>query len=181
MSDSKPFDRTTADVILAALRRTRQVRQFTDELVSDDDLQAILDVARWSGSSINRQPWTFIVVRERNDLQRLAELAPSAKHVAGAAVAIAIALGGDNTEWDAYDEGRAAERILVAANALGLGAGIGWATESRRPQVAQFFGLTPPAFVRTIISLGHPTDAARQPKSAPGTARRPLEDLVRER
>ena len=103
MSDSKPFDRTTADVILAALRRTRQVRQFTDELVSDDDLQAILDVARWSGSSMNRQPWTFTVVRERGDLQRLAELAPSAKHVAGAAVAIAIAMGGDNAEWDAYD------------------------------------------------------------------------------
>src|SRR5450756_2466305 len=181
MSDSKPFDRTTADVILAALRRTRQVRQFTDELVSDDDLQAILDVARWSGSSMNRQPWTFIVVRERGDLQRLAELAPSAKHVAGAAVAIAIAMGGDNAEWDAYDEGRAAERILVAANGLGLGAGIGWAIESKRPQVAAFLGLTAPAFVRTIISLGHPTEAAQQPRSAPGTARRPIAELVRER
>jgi nitroreductase len=180
MSDSKPFDRTTADVVLTALRQTRQVRQFTDEVVSDNDLQTILDVARWSGSSMNRQPWTFIVVRERGDLQRLAELAPNAKHVAGAAIAIAIAMGGDNAEWDAYDEGRAAERILIAANALGLGGGIGWAIESVRPQVTQFLGLTPPAFVRTIISLGHSTEAARQPKSAPGTARRPLKDLVRE-
>lgn len=181
MSDAKSFDRSTADVVLDALRRTRQVRQFLDDVVSDNDLQAILGVARWSGSSMNRQPWTFIVVRDRGDLQRLAELAPSAKHVGGAAVAIAIAMAGDNAEWDAYDEGRAAERILVAANALGLGAGIGWATESKRPLVAQFLGLTPPAFVRTIISLGHPAEAARHPKSAPGTARRPLEDLVRER
>ena len=180
MSGLKPFDRTTANVVLTELRRTRQVRQFTAELVSDKDLQAILEVARWSGSSMNRQPWTFIVVRERGDLQRLADLAPNAKHVAGAAVAIAIAMGGANAEWDAYDEGRAAERILIAANALGLGAGIGWALESNRPQVAQFLGLTPPAFVRTIISLGHPTEAATQPKSAPGTARRPLKDLVRE-
>ena len=180
MSDSRPFDRTTADVVLTALRRTRQVRQFTDELVSDNDVQTILDIARWSGSSMNRQPWTFIVVRERGDLKRLAELAPNAKHVAGAAVAIAIAMGGANAECDAYDEGRAAERILIAANALGLGAGIGWAMESVRPQVAQFLGLTPRAFVRTIISLGHPTEAARQPKSAPGTARRPLKELVRE-
>lgn len=178
--DSKPFDRTAADAILTGLRRTRQVRQFTDEPVSNDDLQAILEVARWSGSSINRQPWTFIVVRERGDLQRLAELAPYAGHVAGAAVAIAIAMGGDNAEWDAYDEGRAAERILVAANALGLGAAIGWATGQMRPQVAGFLGLTPPKFVRTIVSLGHPTEAARRPKSAPGTARRPLKDLVRE-
>jgi nitroreductase len=180
MSAVKPFDRTTAKTVLTELRRTRQVRQFSAELVSNSDLQAILEVARWSGSSMNRQPWTFIVVRERGDLQRLAELAPNAKHVAGAAVAIAIAMGGANAEWDAYDEGRAAERILMAANALGLGGGIGWALESDRPQVAQFLGLTPPAFVRTIISLGHPTEAATQPKSAPGTARRPLKDLVRE-
>jgi nitroreductase len=110
----------------------------------------------------------------------LAELAPYAGHVAGAAVAIAIAMGGDNAEWDAYDEGRAAERILFAANALGLGAAIGWATGQMRPQVAGFLGLTPPKFVRTIVSLGHPTEAARRPKSAPGTARRPLKDLVRE-
>ncbi len=180
VSDTKPFDRTVAEVVLSSLRRTRQVRQFTNEPVSDDDVQAILEVARWSGSSTNRQPWTFIVVRDRGALARLAELAPYAKHVASAAVAIAIAMGGDNAEWDAYDEGRAAERILVAATALGLGAGIGWATEPARPQVAQYLGLTPPAFVRTIISLGHPTEAARKPKSAPGMARRPLKDFVRE-
>jgi len=180
VSEPKPFDRTTADVVVSALRRTRQIRQFTDEPVSEADLQTILEVARWSGSSMNRQPWTFIVVREPGHLSRLAELAPSARHVAGAALAIAIAMGGDNAEWDAYDEGRAAERILVAANTLGLGAGIGWAIGSVRPQVAEFFGLTPPAFVRTIISLGRPTAVGRQPKSAPGTARRPLKDLVRE-
>src|SRR5450759_447455 len=180
MSDPNRGNRAHAGPIRRALRRTRQVRQFTNEPVTETDLSAILEVARWSGSSMNRQPWTFIVVRERGDLQRLAELAPNAKHVAGAAVAIAIAMGGDNAEWDAYDEGRAAERILIAANALGLGAGIGWAIESVRPQVAQFLGLTPPAFARTIISLGHPTEAARQPKSAPGKARRPLKELVRE-
>jgi nitroreductase len=165
---------------LRSLRRTRQVRQFTNEPVSDDDLQAILEVARWSGSSANRQPWTFIVVRDRGVLARLAELAPNARHVAGAAVAIAIAMGGDSAEGDGYDEGRAAERILIAATALGLGAAIGWAIGPVRPQVAELFGLTPPAFVRTMISIGHPTEAARQPKSAPGMARRPLKDLVRE-
>src|ERR1035437_183467 len=104
MSDSKPFDRTTADVVLTALRRTRQVRQFTAELVSDNDLQAILEVARWSGSSTNRQPWTFIVVRERADRARVAELAPYANHVAGAPLGIAIAMRGGNPQWGAYGE-----------------------------------------------------------------------------
>jgi nitroreductase len=129
---------------------------------------------------MNRQSWSFILVRRRADLEHLAELAPNAKHVAGAAVAIAIAMGGDNPEWDAYDEGRVAERILIAAGALGYGAAIGWAIEAFRPRVAEVLHLTSPAFVRTIISLGHPSAAGRAPKSAPGAARRPLEDLVRE-
>jgi nitroreductase len=88
---------------------------------------------------------------------------------------------GDNPEWDAYDEGRAAERMLIAAGALGLGAGIGWVRAAQRPAVAAFLGLIAPAFVRTIISLGHPTEAARRLHSAPGAARRPLAELVRER
>jgi nitroreductase len=181
MSDPDAATGATADPVLRALRRTHQVRRFTNEHVTETDLSAILEVARWSGSSMNRQPWTFIVIRDRADRERLAELAPYAKHVAGAAVAIAIAMSGDNPEWDAYDEGRAAERILVAAGTLGLGAAIGWALETERPQVAAFLGLTAPSFVRTIISLGHPTEGARQPRSAPGTARRPLTELVRER
>ena len=181
MSDPGAATRASADPVLRALRRTRQVRQFTNEPVAETDLSAILEVARWSGSSMNLQQWTFIVIRDSADRERLAELAPYAKHVAGAAVAIAIAMSGDNLEWDAYDEGRVAERILIAAGALDLGAGIGWALETERPQVAALLDLTAPQFVRTIISLGHPTEAARQPRSAPGTARRPLAELVRER
>jgi nitroreductase len=181
MTEPINASQTAADSVLRALRRTRQVRQFTDGPVAESDLRAILEVARWSGSSTNRQPWTFIVLRSRAVRERLAELAPYARHVAGAPLGIAIAMGGDNPEWDAYDEGRAAERMLVAAGALDLGAGIGWVQDAQRPAVAALLGLTAPAFVRTIVSLGHPTDAARQPRSAPGTARRPLADIVQER
>jgi nitroreductase len=173
--------RPAAESVLRALRRTRQVRKFTDEPVSETDLTAILEVARWTGSSENLQPWTFIVIRDRANLERLAQLAPYARHVAGAAVAIALAMNGDNIEWDTYDEGRVAERILISAGALGLGAGIGWAIESEQPQVAAFLGLSAPQFVRTIVSLGHPTERARQPRSAPGAARRPLAEVVRDR
>jgi nitroreductase len=171
----------TADPVLRALRRTRQIRQFTDEPVTEAELDALLTVARWTGSSMNLQPWTFIVIRNKADRERLAEIAPYARHVAGAAIAIAIAMNGDDPEADAYDEGRVAERILIAAGALGLGAGIGWALDSERPSVGALLGLTDPQFVRTIISLGHPTEGARQPRSAPGTARRPLAELVVER
>ena len=164
--------------VLSALRHTRQVRQFSEEPISDADLDQILNVARWSGSSTNWQPWRFGVIRDRAKQERLAELAPNAKHVAGAATAIAIVMPGERPEWEMYDEGRCAERILVAATALGLGAGIGWVTGKYRQGVADYLGLREPAYVRTLISLGHPSATARQPKSAPGEARKPLSELL---
>jgi nitroreductase len=172
---------TTSEPVLRALRRTRQVRQFTDEPITEADLTEILRVARWTGSSTNWQPWTFIVIHKRADMERLAQLAPYARHAARAAVAIAIEMPGERPEWETYDEGRVAERILVAAGALGLGAAIGWADGDERSGVAQFLGLTAPHYVRTIVSIGHPTEQARKPRSAPGNARRPLAEIVRER
>lgn len=170
--------RDRAAVVLAALRRTRQVRQFTDEPVAEADLRAILNVARWTGSSTNWQPWRFHLIRDPATRARLAELAPYARHVAGAALAIAIVMPGEKPAWEGYDEGRVAERILVAAGALGLGAGIGWVTGQAGAGVADLLGLAEPSYVRTIISLGHPTPEAERPKSAPGVARKPLSELV---
>ena len=168
-----------AEAVLRALRRTRQIRDFRPDPVPDELLDELLEVARWSGSAMNRQPWTFIVIRDRARLDALAELAPNASHLKRAPAAIAIAMSGESAELDAFDEARLAERILVAAVALGLGAGIGWAVASKRDAVAQYLGLTPPAFVRTIISIGYPSDAALAPKNPRGAARKPLADLVR--
>jgi nitroreductase len=168
----------TARDVLRALRRTRQVRDFRSDRVPDDLLEQILEVARWSGSATNRQPWTFLVIRDRERLQHLAELAPNASHIGRAPLVIAIVMPGERNESDLYDEARAAERILIAANALGLGAGIGWAMASRRDAVAEYLGLTPPAFVRSFVSIGYATPAAAKPKSPKGQARKPLSEVV---
>lgn len=167
--------------VLRALRRTRQVRRFTDEPVPEADIQDILEVARWTGSSENSQPWQFVVVRDPAARRRIAELARYARHVGKAPIAIAIVMPGIDAETEAYDEGRVAERILIAAGALDLGAGIGWAEKPEQSAVGDLLGVTPPAFVRTIVSIGHPTAEARRPRTGPGTGRRPLEEFVRER
>ena len=56
------------------LVRTRQIRDFTDEPLSDAELNALTEVARWTGSSRNNQPWRFIVIRDRTILRRVAEI-----------------------------------------------------------------------------------------------------------
>jgi nitroreductase len=171
----------TRGIVLRALRRTRQVRSFRDEPVSEEDIQALLEVSRWTGSSMNTQPWQFIVIRDARVRQRIGEISVHARYVAKAPLAIAIAMPGDDRETDAYDEGRVAERILVAAGAMDLGAGIGWIEEKDYGTVGGLLGVTPPAFVRTVVSIGHPSDEARKPRSGPRTGRRPLDEFVRER
>jgi nitroreductase len=174
-------DGRQGDTVLQTLRRTRQIREFTDQPVDDSAIRAILEVARWTGSGANRQPWTFVVVHDAAERQRIAELAPHAAHVANAPVAIAILMDGKAPQWDDYDEGRAAERILVAATALGLGGGIGLVNGPERAEVGSLLDVRPPAYVRTMISLGHPTEAALRRHTGPGTGRRPLAELFRER
>ena len=73
----------------------------------------------------------------------------------------------------AYDEGRAAERILVAATLLGIGGGISWVRGDVRDAVRAILGVPGDRLVRTIVALGHPTDAARRPASAPGPGEPP--------
>jgi nitroreductase len=59
---------------IAFLKSLRTVRFFEREPVSREALDDILEVARWSGSARNRQPWEFLVVRDRGTLERLAAL-----------------------------------------------------------------------------------------------------------
>ena len=165
--------------LLPVMRRVRSVREFRPEAVPDELLTEILEVARWTGSGMNRQPWTFVVVRERATLQAIAQASPNTRHVAGAAAAIVIIMDGESPEMETFDEARAAERILVAATALGLASAIGWIMPPGSPAVAALLNAPQGSRVRTLVSLGYPTETAARPKSEPGTARKPLNEVVR--
>ena len=97
---------------------------------------------------------------------------------ASAAIAIAVPDQKDRAVSRAYDEGRAAERILIAASFLGLGGGIAWIRSDARDAPREILGLPPDWLVRTIVALGHPSESARRPKSKPGEGRRPRQETV---
>jgi nitroreductase len=163
------------------LIRVRQIREFTTEQVASAELEAIVDVGRWSGSSKNNQPWRFIVIRHPATLRRIAEVGlPQTRsfHTATAGVAIVLPAEPRRQLSDAYDDGRAAERILIAASILGLGAAISWIRSDVRPAISNLLGLPEDRYVRTIVAVGHPTEAALRPKAAPGTARLPRGEVV---
>jgi nitroreductase len=167
--------------VLRPLRRTRQVREFQPTPLAPEVLDALAEVARWTGSSENSQPWRFIVITEPSTLKAIhAAGLPQTRGLATAPAAIAIVLPADldRAVHDAYDDGRVAERLLVAAAMLDIGAGISWIRSDVRPAIATILGLPSDWTVRSIVQLGIPTAAAREPKSAPGEARLPREDVV---
>jgi len=131
------------------------VRQFRDEPVPDDVLNDILEAARWSGSAKNTQPWQFVVVRKRDTLTQLSRLGQYAGHLAGAAVAIVIL-----THGDAFDAGRVAQNMMLAAHAQGVGSCIAWIF----PQQSALQLLHAPSGyqVSAAISFGYPAPVVRK-------------------
>jgi nitroreductase len=110
---------------LTAIDTLRTVRRFADRPVDDEALRTILDAGRRAGSSKNLQRWGFVVVRDRARLEQLAAVGPWAGHLRGAAVAVALVTP-DPRAADAplsvvFDVGRAAENMVLAAWALGIG------------------------------------------------------------
>jgi nitroreductase len=172
----------SASARIAFLRGLRAVRQLRSDPLPEPVLHDILEVARWSGSAGNRQPWEFVVVRDRELLRRLSMIdGASAGHLANAAAGIAIVIRPEVPDLDAYDEGRLAERILLAAGAHGVGAAVGhftgpgdtWAASA---EAKRLLGIPQDRQLRETISLGYQAEHLQPTPNPPG--RKPLEQLV---
>lgn len=163
------------------LRSLRTVRRFTDQPVPQAALDDLLTVARWSGSAKNRQPWTFVVVQDREMLRQLAEAEGTARHLAGAALAIVLVMDGDpdQVQQETFDEGVLSQRLQLAAYAHGLGSAIGWFKGEGRDQVKELLGIPRDRLVRTAMSFGYEDVGAEGARSHRDQPRKPLEEIVR--
>ncbi|MCA1647193.1 MAG: nitroreductase family protein [Chloroflexi bacterium] len=107
-----------ATQITTFVRTVRSVRRFSTRPIGGAVLLDILDVARWTGSSKNTQPWHLIAVRDAGTLATLATCGPFAGHLAGANAAIVLVMDDGNRR---FDEGRLAQNVMLAAWAHGVG------------------------------------------------------------
>lgn len=170
----------TSQNLIAFLRSLRAVRQFRPDPVPQEVVDALLEVARWSGSASNRQPWEFIVIRKRETLQALAALEGYAGHLAGAPLGIVLVMAGENGQFEqeTFDEGRLSERIMLAAAAYGVSSSVGWFRRSGEAAAKEILGIPAQRLVRTAISLGYPDEEARRNHPKREQARKPLAELV---
>jgi nitroreductase len=155
--------------VVEAIRVVRVVRRYRPDPISPESLRALVDSARHAGSSKNLQRWGFVVVRDRATLERLGKAGPYAGHVPSAAAVIALVTPapqpGDphSIMWDL---GRAAQNLVLAAWAAGIGSCP--VTVYEQAVVREALGLPDDRHCEYLVALGYPedpTDLTRPPRS----------------
>lgn len=161
------------------VRKVRQARQYKPDAVPDDVLKTLLEIARWTGSSRNTQPWHFVVVTDKNQLHQISEIRPPIGWVANVPVAIAIVLDGDNPHSEFFDEGRVTERLMIAASLLGLGGATAWYGDpDQQARGKEILGIPAEKIARSVVTIGYPTSLKDPRPSGPATGRKPLSETV---
>ncbi|HTE83228.1 MAG TPA: nitroreductase family protein, partial [Dehalococcoidia bacterium] len=165
---------TEASEFVSLLKSLRAVRQFSDRPLPAEAVRDIHDVIRWSGNASNRQEFEVLWVEDHAKLRQLSELKGYARHLAGAAAGAVIVTWMASEDLNAFDEGRIAERIMLAAHAYGIGSSIGMISRESRAAAQKILGVPEGRTVRTTISLGYPAEGALR-----GGRRKALAELVK--
>ncbi len=162
------------------MNHARQIRQYHEDSVPEELVNELLQIARWTGSSRNTQPWHFIVINDRDVLKKLSELRTPINWVAGAPLGIAIVLEGTGGEAsEAYDEGRVTERLMIAARILGLGSGVAWFLgDENEADAKRILGVPEERTLRSVVAIGFPI-TSKDPRPNPSQGgRKPLSEIV---
>jgi nitroreductase len=149
----------------------RDQRAFLDTPISDEVLRRILQAGRMTGSSKNREPNRFVVVRDRARLAAIGALSPVAKWMARAAVAVVIV----QTDRHEFDAGRCAQNMMIAAWRDGIGSCPAHVAEA---ELGRLLGIPPDLSINRMIGFGYIDPARSAPPAVVARRRRPLTELV---
>ncbi len=165
--------------IAAQLRQVRQIRQYRPDPVPEDVLNELLEIARWTGSSRNTQPWHFVVIDDKAILQQISQIRAPINWVADAPLAIAIVLDGASPITEAFDEGRITERLLIGARFFGLGGGTAWfGNEAQQDEAKRILGIPAERTAHSVVTLGYPLTAKDHRPNPVQGGRKPLAEIV---
>ena len=165
--------------ILESMNKVRQTRIYLDKPVSKEDLATLLEIAQWTGSARNTQPWHFIVIENKETLGKLAALRSNIDWIANVPLAIALVFDGNDTVLESFDEGRIFERLAIGARLLGLGAGTAWFLgEAEEDQAKDLLGVPRERTMHSLVALGYVDKAANQLPGRNYVGRKPLDEIV---
>jgi nitroreductase len=166
---------------IEAIRTLRVIRDYRAQPLAEQELHAITDAARKTGSSKNTQRWDFITIRDPKSLRRLSGVTIYAKHLpyAGAAIAMIVdAPDPDHARSVLWDLGRAAQNIALSAWARGIGSCP--ITVQDFDLAAEVLGLPPEKQCQYIMALGWPADPGEFERAPRKGGRKSYREVVHE-
>jgi nitroreductase len=139
--------------VFEAVRTVLAVREYQDGDVPDEVLRRIMEAGRLTASGANRQPWHFVVVRERENLRELGSLVRTGPYIARAAAAVVVAYE-KASRVGVADASRAIQSMILTAWAEGVGSN--WAGFGGLDGVARKVGLPDRYEVLAVVPFGYP-------------------------
>jgi nitroreductase len=118
-------------------------------------IRRIVDAGRLTGSSMNRQPWHFIVVENRETLARLGEAATSGPYIAQAPLAIAVAID-KASRFGVSDGSRAIQSMVLTAWSEGVGSN--WVGFLGMGKAKSILGIPDDLELLAIVPFGYPAN-----------------------
>jgi len=163
--------------LLTLLKGRRSIRRYRPGPVPDEMVERLLEAGRWAPSASNRQPWAFIVVRDKTILRQVAQHAAYYfirwAHVAEASLLIVLCGDARNRVYRRFlheDVGLAGGQMMLQAKALGLGTC--WIGALDRKAIADILKLPDRLEIVGLLTVGFPAE------DPPPPPRKPLAEIV---
>ncbi len=156
--------------VFDAVRTALAVRAYQDKPVPPDVVRRIVEAARLTASSMNGQPWHFVVVEKRDTLRKLGEAVRTGPYIAQAPLAIAVAT--EKSPYAVSDASRAIQSMILTAWAEGVGSN--WTGFGGLDGVKSLLGIPADMDVLAVVPFGYPAKAVGQGKKN----RKPLSQVA---
>jgi nitroreductase len=159
------------NAVFEAVRTLLAVREYRDQGLPEDVIRRIAEAAHLSASSMNGQPWHFVVVRKRESLHELGGLVSTGRYIADAAAAVVVAYE-SKSPYGVSDCSRAIQSMMLTAWADGVGSN--WTGFGGLKSVGKKVGLPDSYEVLAVVPFGYPKRAVGKGKKK----RKPLAQVV---
>jgi len=161
------------EAFLKFVKARRSIRSFQDKNISENEIEMILEAGRWAPSASNRQPWEFIVVKNKEILNNLTKCLSYGKFMKEAPIAIAIvAKIKTSPKWYMIDTSLVSMNMMLMAWSMGIGTC--WIGTMNREKAKEIIGLGKNDHLLTLLPFGYIKGEIPEP-----TARKSIEKIVK--
>ncbi|MBU0731040.1 MAG: nitroreductase family protein [Proteobacteria bacterium] len=160
---------------LEAIYTRRSIREYTDTDVALDQLREIIKAGSWAPSGLNNQPWRFVIIRDHETRKQLAEQTHYSRIILAAPALIAVYLDKEAMYDEVKDHqaaGACIQNMLLAVEALNLGAVWLGQILKNKDQVNKILELSDTLDLMAVVAIGHPGHRDQK------TKRKDLDQLI---